>query len=117
VFLLSSALLFVFRTTRRNMSMQGIRQVKATDLNPVYLFIAPPSMSALRARLRGRGSDTESAIQKRLAMSMKEIEYAKEPNAHDVVIVNDDLDKAYELFREVALGGRTTGDALPPLDD
>jgi guanylate kinase len=117
VFLLSSALLFVFRTTRRNLSMQGIRQVKATDLNPVYLFIAPPSMSALRARLRGRGSDTESAIQKRLAMCMKEIEYAKEPNAHDVVIVNDDLDKAYESFRKVALGERTTVDALPPLDD
>jgi guanylate kinase len=97
--------------------VQGIRQVKTTDLKPVYLFISPPSMSALRARLRGRGSDAESAIQKRLAICLKEIEYAKEPNVHDIVIINDDLDIAYESFKKVALGERITGDVLPPLDD
>jgi len=98
-------------------STQGIRQVKTTDLNPVYLFVAPPSMSALCARLRGRGSDEESAIQKRLAMCLKEIEYAKEPNVHDIVIINDDLDKAYESFKKVALGEKIVGDVLPSLDD
>jgi len=110
----------VEQTGRRcilDIEAQGIRQVKATDLNPVYLFVAPPSMNALRARLKGRGSDTESAIQKRLAMCLKEIEYAKEPDVHDIVIVNDDLDKAYESFKKVALGERIIGDVLPPLDD
>jgi guanylate kinase len=91
--------------------------VKATDLNPVYLFVAPPSMNALRTRLRGRGSDGEPAIQKRLAMCLKEIQYAKEPNVHDIVIINDDLDKAYESFKKIALGERIVGDVLPALDD
>ncbi|PIL25028.1 hypothetical protein GSI_12916 [Ganoderma sinense ZZ0214-1] len=69
---------------------QGVRQVKATDLNPVYLF--------------------------RLATALKEIEYAKE-GTHDLVIVNDDLNRAYEKFRRVALGEPIVPDSLPPLDD
>jgi guanylate kinase len=50
-------------------------------------------------------------------MCLKEIQYAKEPNVHDVVIINDDLDKAYESFKKVALGEKIAGDVLPPLDD
>lgn len=99
------------------MSTQGIRQIKSTDLNPVYLFVSPPSMSALRDRLRGRGSEDDASMQRRLAMCIKEIDYAKEPNIHDIVIINDDLDKAYESFKKVALGERIVGDALPLLND
>lgn len=98
-------------------SAQGIRQIKKTDLNPVYLFISPPSMVALRDRLQGRGTEADAAIQKRLAMCLKEIEYAKEPNVHDIVIINDNLDAAYEIFKKVALGEKVTGDTLPPLDE
>lgn len=90
--------------------------MKKTDLNPVYLFISPPSLTALRSRLQGRGTETEESVAKRLAMAMKEVEYAKE-GAHDMVIVNDDLDRAYGLFKKVALGEQITGDVLPPLDD
>lgn len=74
-------------------------------------------MTELRARLRGRGTDDDASIQKRLAMSLKEIEYAKEPNTHDIFIINNDLDTAYESFKKVALGEKLAGDALPPLDD
>ena len=95
---------------------QGVRQVKATDLNPVYLFVSPPSLAELRARLQGRGTETEAAVAKRLATALKEVEYAKE-GAHDLVIVNEDLDRAYEKFRRVALGEPITPDNLPPLDD
>lgn len=97
-------------------SSQGVRQIKATDLNPVYLFISPPSLAALRERLQGRGTETEAAVAKRLATALKEIEYAKE-GAHDLVIVNDDLDRAYEKFKRVALGEPIESDPLPPLDD
>jgi len=96
---------------------QGVRQIKASNLHPVYLFISPPSMSALRSRLQGRGTETSASVQKRLATALKEIEYAKEPSVHDLVIVNDDLDRAYELFKKVALGEEIKGDPLPPLDD
>lgn len=95
---------------------QGVRQVKATDLDPVYLFVSPPSLAELRARLQGRGTETEAAVTKRLATALKEIDYAKE-GAHDFVIVNDDLDRAYEKFWRVALGEPVESDTLPPLDD
>jgi len=91
---------------------QGVRQVKETDLNPVYLFISPPSMAILKERLRGRGTDPEEAIRKRLATAVKEIDYAT-TGAHDVVVVNDDLDRCYELFKRVALGEDVNGDTLP----
>lgn len=94
-----------------------MRQIKASNLDPIYLFISPPSLSALRSRLQGRGTETEASVQKRLATALKEIQYAKEPNVHDLVIVNDNLDRAYELFKKVALGENIETDALPPLDD
>jgi guanylate kinase len=96
---------------------KGVRQIKCTNLNPVYLFISPPSMAALRARLQDRGTETEVSVQKRLATAVKEIQFAKELQVHDIVIVNDDLDRAYNLFKKVALGEKLTGDVLPLLDD
>ncbi|KAJ3849361.1 guanylate kinase/L-type calcium channel beta subunit [Lentinula lateritia] len=96
---------------------QGVRQIKTTDLNPVYCFISPPSLTALRERLQGRGTETEASIQKRLATALNEIQYAKEPNAHDLIIINDDLNRAYQLFQQIALGEKVSGDKLPPLDD
>ncbi|KAI0793955.1 guanylate kinase [Fomes fomentarius] len=107
------------KTGRRcllDIEAQGVRQVKATNLNPVYLFISPPSLTELRHRLQGRGTETEVAVAKRLATALKEIEYAKE-GAHDLVIVNDDLDRAYEKFARAALGEPITSDPLPSLDD
>lgn len=74
-------------------------------------------MTDLRTRLLSRGTETESSIQKRLAAAIREIEYAKQPNVHDLVVVNDDLDRAYALFKQVALGEQVEGDLLPPLDD
>ena len=96
--------------------MQGVRQVKNTDLDPVYLFISPPDTGTLKTRLRGRGTDSEEAIQKRLRTAIAEIEYAK-TGAHDIVIINDDLNRAYEKFKKVALGEEVVSDVLPPLAD
>ncbi|KAH9946540.1 guanylate kinase [Amylocystis lapponica] len=109
----------VMRAGRRcilDIEAQGVRQIKQTDLDPVYLFLSPPSLAALRARLQSRGTETEASVAKRLAAALREVEYAKE-GAHDLVIVNDNLDRAYELFKRVALGEEITSDPLPPLDD
>jgi guanylate kinase len=97
--------------------MKGVRQIKASTLDPVYLFIAPPSMADLRSRLQNRGTESEASMQTRLTTATKEIDFAKEPNAHDIVIVNDECDRAYELFKKVALGEEVEADKLPPLDD
>lgn len=101
----------------RTHSLQGVRQVKKTDLNPVYLFIAPPDMSTLRRRLRGRGTDSEDAIQRRLATALAEIDFARQPGTCDYVIVNDNLDSAYASFKKLALGEEIESDFIPPLDD
>jgi guanylate kinase len=93
-----------------------VRQVKKTDLNPIYLFISPPSLAELRKRLQGRGTESQAAVEKRLATAFKEVDYAKE-GAHDLVIINDDLERAYQLLRRVALGEEIESDTLPTLDD
>lgn len=96
---------------------QGVRQIKATDLNALYLFISPPSLSSLKARLKQRGTETEASVAKRLATALTEIDYAKEPGVHDLVIVNDEVDRAYPLFEKAALGEEIESDVLPPLND
>jgi guanylate kinase len=71
----------------------------------------------LRGRLIGRGTETTEAVEKRLKTALLEINYAKLPGAHDHIIVNDDFDRAYELFRSAAFGNPISGDSLPPLEE
>jgi guanylate kinase len=60
------------------------------------VFIAPPSFDTLEARLRGRGTEKEESIQERLAQAKKELEYSQTPGVHDIIIVNDDLQRAFQ---------------------
>ena len=81
---------------------QGVKLIKANhpSLNPIYIFISPPSFSTLKQRLIGRGTETPESVHKRLSMAANEMEYAREKGAHDWIIVNDDLDKAYALLKK-----------------
>ena len=83
-----------------DIDMQGVKQVKKTDLNARFLFLAPPSIDDLKSRLVGRGTETDESIQKRLAAAEQELAYSKEDGAHDKIIVNDDLEKAYRELKE-----------------
>ncbi|GMG39840.1 unnamed protein product [Ambrosiozyma monospora] len=87
------------RTCILDIDMQGVKSVKKTDLNARFLFIAPPSVEDLKKRLTGRGTETPESLQKRLDAATAELEYAK-TGAHDRVIVNDDLEKAYKELKE-----------------
>ena len=100
-------------------SIKGVRQIKSTKLDPLYVFISPPSLASLKSRLKGRGTETDESVAKRLAAALKEVAYAKQPGVHDLVIVNDDIDRAYDLLEKIALGEdeNVTADTLPPLDD
>ena len=73
--------------------------MKRTDLNARYLFLAPPSVPELERRLHVRGTETESSLTKRLQQAEREIEYSTQPGSHDKIVINDDLDKAYEELR------------------
>ncbi|ORX68412.1 putative guanylate kinase [Linderina pennispora] len=76
------------KTCILDIDTQGVALVKKTDMGC--------SEDELERRLRGRGTDDESSIQKRLATAKKELEFAKQPNAYDVKIVNEDVEKAYK---------------------
>ncbi|KAF2864041.1 guanylate kinase [Piedraia hortae CBS 480.64] len=81
-----------------DIEMEGVKQVKKTDLNARFLFLQPPSVEILEERLRGRGTDKEDAIRERLAQALREMEFASTPGVHDEKIVNDDLEKAWKQF-------------------
>ena len=83
-----------------DIDFQGARQIRAKVPEAVAVFVLPPSLDELERRLRGRGTDDEATVQKRLAKAQKEIEnYA----LFDYLVVNDDLDRAYDRLRGVVL--------------
>jgi guanylate kinase len=71
--------------------VQGARQVRAAMPEAVQVFIAPPSLQALRTRLIGRGTDDSEEVERRLAVAEHELA-AREEFAH--VVVNDRLEDA-----------------------
>lgn len=89
-------------------SHQGVKQIKTHPSfakTARFLFLSPPSIEVLEQRLRGRQTDKEDAIQKRLAQAHKEMEFSKTPGVHDKIVVNDDLDKAYAECKAFILDG------------
>lgn len=93
-----------------DIEMEGVKQVKKTDLGARFLFLSPPSLKILEERLRGRGTDDEESVKKRLEQADKEMAFAKEKGVHDRIIVNDDLNRAYQEVEEwVVDGGRFGG--------
>jgi guanylate kinase len=72
-----------------DIEVEGVKQIRAMGFPARFVFIAPPSEEELERRLRGRGTENEAAIQKRLNQAKVELEYAKVPGVHDKVIVND----------------------------
>jgi guanylate kinase len=71
--------------------VQGARQVRSAMPEAVQVFIAPPSLEALRTRLVGRGTDGSEEVERRLAVAERELG-AREEFAH--VVVNDRLEDA-----------------------
>lgn len=78
-----------------DIDVQGARNVKKSSLNPIYIFIAPPSMQLLESRLRGRGSEKEEDITKRLENAADELAYGEGEGNFDRLFVNDDLDVTF----------------------
>ncbi|WP_020207596.1 guanylate kinase [Gilvimarinus chinensis] len=75
---------------------QGAAQVRKLMPETVSLFILPPSLSALRQRLTGRGQDDESVIEARMNEAISEISHYVEA---DYLIINDDFTVALAQFQ------------------
>jgi guanylate kinase len=92
---------------------QGTRQlVEAMPADIVRVFILPPSMVELRARLERRAEDAEAVIDKRLANARDEIRHW---NEYEYVIVNDDLQRSLGLVRAILTAERQRRERQPEL--
>ncbi len=80
----------------------------------VAIFILPPSMTELQSRLHRRAEDTEEVIRTRLLNSRSEIEHWRE---YDYIIVNDDLQTAYQSMQAIVAAERLRRDRRPGLFD
>ncbi|KAJ1850486.1 guanylate kinase, partial [Coemansia sp. RSA 2703] len=101
------------KTCILDIDVQGVKSVKATDLGARFVFIAPPSEEELEARLRGRGTDDEASIQKRLDAAKSELAYGNSEGACDIKIVNDNLDAAYTKLKQ---NKSSSGNTIDDLD-
>ncbi len=81
--------------------VQGARQVREAMPEAIAVFIAPPSLEALRARLVGRGTDSPEEVDERLRTAERELE-AQPEFAH--VVVNDRLERATEELAGIVRG-------------
>lgn len=80
-----------------DIDIQGVQNVKMSNLDCKYIFIEPPSIADLEARLRGRGTESEEKIQVRLANAAKELEYGnKSAGNFDANLVNNVLDQTFD---------------------
>lgn len=88
-----------------DIDVQGARQIRESGIKAVFVFVLPPSLSVLEQRLRGRQSDSDEVIRRRLENAIEEIRgYCM----YDYVILNDGLDNAIEDFRSIVASGRLT---------
>ena len=92
---------------------QGGRQLKAKfETEAVMVFVLPPSLEELEARLRNRATDAPDVIERRLAKAKDEL---KQYGLYQYLIVNDELPRAYERLRAIYLASQCTIDRTSPV--
>ncbi len=87
---------------------------KAMPTDTVRLFILPPSIDALAARLHARAQDAQDVIARRLARARDEISHWRE---YDYVVVNDAFERAYAEIEAIYLAERQRPERNPWLED
>lgn len=83
--------------------VQGFEQVRELYPECVSIFLLPPSIEILEQRLRGRGTEPEEVIKKRLNTALREIARSGE---YKYNVVNDDIDKAVEEILNIVKNER-----------
>ncbi len=86
------------KTVMLEIDVKGAAQIKSKYPSCVTIFIMPPSFKELERRLRGRGTDREESIIKRLAEAKTEL---SKYNLFDYIVFNDDLSEAIEATVDI----------------
>ena len=104
------------RDTLFDIDWQGGQQIRNSSLgrDVVSIFVLPPSIAELDRRLRGRAQDSEEVIAGRMAKSRDEISHWAE---YDYVIVNHDIDQAFDELVTILKAERMRRDRQPGLAD
>lgn len=95
---------FVERTLAKGIDLileievQGAKQVKEKMPEATSIFIMPPSLEDLETRLRGRKTEDEATIQRRLGEAARELEAGKN---FDYRIINDNIEEALEKMQQI----------------
>lgn len=97
-----------------DIDVQGAAQLKLNLEDATFIFILPPSLAELERRLRQRGQDDEEAIERRLANARREL---REAVWYDALVVNDQLDAAYDRLRSVYVAATLAPSLNPTLVD
>jgi guanylate kinase len=82
---------------------QGARQVRRRFPEAVSVFVAPPSIDALRERLAGRGQDPVEVVERRMSEARSELSHYPE---YDYLVVNDDFATALADLRALVAAER-----------
>src|SRR6185503_3282578 len=86
-----------------DIDIQGARAVRTAVRDAAMILILPPSWKALEQRLRGRGTDDDAVIERRLAQAKLQLEgYA----LYDYLVVNDDLERACAQLEAIVIAER-----------
>ncbi|TKR88070.1 hypothetical protein L596_012366 [Steinernema carpocapsae] len=87
-----------------DLELQGVRNVKKAALGAKFVLIKAPSIEALEERLRGRKTESEDSLKKRLKHAKEDLDAIEDdPTLFDQVIVNDNLEYAYGELRMMLL--------------
>lgn len=78
--------------------IQGAMQIRNNYPEGKFIFILPPSMTELRKRITGRGSETEEAINLRMREALKEVAYI---GKYDYCVINGELDEAVSRIEAI----------------
>lgn len=78
--------------------VQGAQQVKEKVPDGVFIFLTPPDLAELKARIVGRGTDSPEVIEKRMRVARQEIEMMA---LYDYAVVNDQVPKAVDRIKDI----------------
>jgi guanylate kinase len=95
-----------------DIDVQGARQIKQRYADTVAVFVLPPSWRDLESRLRGRGTEGEEVIARRLQQAHEE---ARALHKYDYWIINNQLDQASTVLRAIVEAERARVSRLRPL--
>jgi guanylate kinase len=83
---------------------QGAAQIRRAMPESVSVFILPPSRKELERRLRGRGTDSDAVIERRLGEAADDMKHWRD---FDFVVINDDFDRAVDALQDTVRGKGT----------